>query len=223
MHLFFSLFFAQQFSLVSSLCIRLSFNTGKKTDFHFIIWVWFTRQRRRHLNARVWASCSFLQAFLLACERKQVGWLSANHPVLRTLTVIHQLQAPGLQKKCDFGKTKYCSRAEEKLQEQLKKYATRAKTHKRWRADNPLRSWRVHLGFCYIHKENSASYTKKYTSTPQKMTYQGQDGTKKVPEEPKMIHSLLFRKNVSNKNKNIQFSLMRTCTKDVKHEAKKAS
>lgn len=98
------------------------------------------------------SSCQFLPEFLLAGERRWVGWLSAVHPVLRTLTVNHQLQAPGLPKnkklkvwkeidsptKCDPGKTKwnYSSHTAKTAE----KRATRAKTHERWRADNPLRS-----------------------------------------------------------------------------------
>lgn len=63
--------------------------------------------------------CQFLPEFLLVGERRWVSWLIAVHPVLWTLTVNHQLQAPGLPKikikkseeiyspiKCESGKTK---------------------------------------------------------------------------------------------------------------------
>ncbi len=129
---------------------------------------------------------------------------------------------------CDPGKTKlddssYTAKTAEK-------WATRAKTHERWRADNPLQSDESTQPSVKSTQRPAQRWQKVQIHLPKKGLTRMWRG-KKTPEESNTINPLLFRKLSPTKMFFlssvflffvIRFSSTETCTKNVQHEAKKA-
>lgn len=143
------------------------------------------------------SSCQLLPEFLLAGERRWVSWLSAVHPVLRTLTVNRKLQAPGLPKneKKSQKRDWFAHRMwpwENKvftLKKQLKKEQKPMKGGEPIIHCDRTSPLRLQLN---PHREHG-SVDKKVQIHLLKSGLPKEVEGKKAPEEPNTINSLLFR------------------------------